>query len=165
MYTTVNLYFKVRACLVRGIKGLGPGFLRQYYGKIGFYDKWRTFKSFFLLLLHVAPPLLFTVTFPVTPTNSLAVPSPSFKEYHYNKHAMWICTSKISWLFLHQYVLFQLAQLFICGDSQYLFPISKALPAIYKKFIFQSRAPCRVACASYSWMSCIIAAWQFFFRK
>ena len=33
-----------------------------------------------------------------------------------------ICARKISQLFLHQYILFQLAQLFICGNSQYLFP-------------------------------------------
>ena len=45
--------------------------------------------SISLLLLHVAPSLLFTVTlFLVTPTNSLAAPSPSFKVYHYNKHVM-----------------------------------------------------------------------------
>ena len=30
--------------------------------------------------------------------------------------------SKISRLFLHQYLLFQLAQLFICGNSRYCFP-------------------------------------------
>ena len=39
-----------------------------------------------LLLLHVVPPLLFTVTsFVVTPTNSLAVPSSSLGVHQYNK--------------------------------------------------------------------------------
>ena len=41
-----------------------------------------------LVLLHVAPPLLFTVTsFPDMPTNNLTAPSPSLKVhvYHYNK--------------------------------------------------------------------------------
>ena len=35
-----------------------------------------------LLLLHGAPPLLFTVTsFPATPTNSLSVPRPSLDKH------------------------------------------------------------------------------------
>ena len=39
-----------------------------------------------LLLLRVAPPLLFTVTsFQAMPTNSLALPSPSLGGYQYNK--------------------------------------------------------------------------------
>ena len=43
-----------------------------------------------LVLLHVVPPLLFTVTtFPATPTNNLAVPSPSLGVCHCNKRDMW----------------------------------------------------------------------------
>ena len=39
-----------------------------------------------LLLLHVAPPFMFTVTsFQAMPINSLAVPSPSLGVYQYNK--------------------------------------------------------------------------------
>ena len=39
-----------------------------------------------LLLLHVAPPLMLTVTsFQATPINSLAVPSPTLRVYQYNK--------------------------------------------------------------------------------
>ena len=42
-----------------------------------------------LVLLHVTSPLLFTVTsFPDTPTNKLAAPSPSLKVYHCNKRDM-----------------------------------------------------------------------------
>ena len=40
-----------------------------------------------LLLLHVASPLLLTVTsFPDMPTTNLTAPSPSLKVYHCNKH-------------------------------------------------------------------------------
>ena len=61
-----------------------------------------------LVLIHVVPPLLFTVPpIPATPTNNLAVPSPSLGVCH-----CVICgirASKISQLFLHQYLLFQMA--------------------------------------------------------
>ena len=73
-----------------------------------------------LVLLHVAPPLLFTVTsFPDTPTNNLAAPSPSLKVYHCNKRDMQNLHEQN--FFLHQDVLFPLAQLFIRGNSQYHF--------------------------------------------
>ena len=75
------------------------------------------------MLLHVAPPLLFTVTsFPAMPTNNLAVPSPSLGYVIAINVICGIHASKISRLFLHQYVLFQLAQLFICGNTPYRFP-------------------------------------------
>ena len=46
----------------------------------------KKFDIIFLLLLHVGPPLMFTVTsFQATPINSLAVPSPSLRVYQYNK--------------------------------------------------------------------------------
>ena len=74
-----------------------------------------------LLLLRAAPPLMFIVmSFQAMPTNSLAVPSPSLEVYQCNKLLMrTFCEQK---LFLHHYVLFQLAQLFIRGKRGYLFP-------------------------------------------
>ena len=54
--------------------------------------------------------------------NSLAVPSPSLRVYQYNKLDMRNFVGKISRLFLHHYVLFHLAQLFICGNIGYGFP-------------------------------------------
>ena len=53
--------------------------------------------------------------------NSLAVPSPCLRVCQYNKLDMRTFSSKIPRLFLHQYVLFHLAQLFIRGNSRYLF--------------------------------------------
>ena len=71
-----------------------------------------------LLLLYVAPPLLFTVTsFPTTPTNNLAVPSPSLGVVHCNKRDMWNLCKQNFMIVLHQSVLFQLAQHFIHGNS------------------------------------------------
>ena len=75
------------------------------------------------VLLHVAPPLLFTATsFLAMPTNSLAVPSPSLRLYQCNKRDMRNLVSKVSQLFLYHYVLFQPAQLFTYGNNWYLFP-------------------------------------------
>ena len=54
------------ATSTQGHYGLGPGILRLYYG-INFM----TPLSSCLVLIHVVPPLLFTVTpFPATPTNN-----------------------------------------------------------------------------------------------
>lgn len=41
------------------------------------------------LLLHVTPPILFTVAFLTTPINSLVVPSHSLGVYQCYKHGMW----------------------------------------------------------------------------
>ena len=74
-------------------------------------------------MLYVAPPLLFTVTsFPTTPTNNLAVPSPSLGVVHCNKRDMWNLCKQNFMIVLHQSVLFQLAQHFIHGNSWYRFP-------------------------------------------
>ena len=55
--------------------------------------------------------------------NTLALPSPSLGVYQYNKFDRGLFVSKISRLFLHQYVLhIHLAQLFIHWNSGYLFP-------------------------------------------
>ena len=69
-----------------------------------------------LLLLRVAPPLMFTMTsFQAMPINSLG--------YISTINLIWgIFASKISRLFLHHYVLFHLAQSFIHGNSRYLLP-------------------------------------------
>ena len=69
--------------ILRGIAGS----LRLHYGKI--WINFMTSEEVWhncLLLLCVAPPLMFTVTsFQATPINSLAVPSPSLEVYQYNK--------------------------------------------------------------------------------
>ena len=76
-----------------------------------------------LVLINVVPPFLFTVTpFPASPTNNLAVPSPSLGVCIAINVICGIRASKISRLFLQQYFLFQLAQLFIRGNSRYCFP-------------------------------------------
>ena len=63
--------------------------------------------------------LLFT-SFLAMSTDSLAVPSLSLRVYQCNK--TWCAEFLRAKLFLHHYVLFQLAQLFIRGNSRYLFP-------------------------------------------
>ena len=94
--------------------------LRQYLNQ--FYDKWKVLRIC-LVLLHVAPPLLFTVTlFPATPTNKLAVPSPSLKVYHCNKRDMRNLHKQNFTIVFAQDILFPLPQLFIHGNSRYRFP-------------------------------------------
>ena len=60
------------------------------------------------------------MSFQATPTNTLGVPSPSLGVNKFDMRTYF--ASKISRLFLHQYVLFHLAQLFIRVNSGYLFP-------------------------------------------
>jgi len=73
-----------------------------------------------LVLIHVVPPLIFTVMpFPATPTNYLAVPSPSLGVCHCNKRVM-------RKLFLHQYL--QLAQLFTRGIVDIAFQSTAKMP-------------------------------------
>ena len=73
-----------------------------------------------LVLIHVVPPLIFTVMpFPATPTNYLAVPSPSLGVCHCNKRVM-------RKLFLHQYL--QLAQLFTRGIVDIVFQSTAKMP-------------------------------------
>ena len=63
-----------------------------------------------LPLFHGAPPLLFTVvSSPVTPTNSLAVPSPSLEVHQCNERDIIIVGATV----LQVYVLVHLAQVFI----------------------------------------------------
>ena len=53
-----------------------------------------------LVLLHGAPPILFSVTsFPTLPTNSLAVPSPSLGVYLCNKHMWNLCEQNFTIVF------------------------------------------------------------------
>ena len=66
-----------------------------------------------LPLLHGAPPMLFTVVSfppPVTPTNSLAVPSPSLEVHQCNERDIIIIVGATV---LQVYVLVHLAQVFI----------------------------------------------------
>ena len=104
--------------LLSGIKDWVQGFWGCIMAKFESV-LWQEVLSNCIVLLHVAPPLLFTVTsFTAMPTNNLAAPSSSLGVY---LNVIWgICTSKLS-LFLCLYVLFQLAQLFTRG-SRYRFP-------------------------------------------
>ena len=78
-----------------------------------------------LVLLHVALPLLFTVTsFVDMPTNNLAAgtkPLPQGISLIAINVICGICVSKNLQLFLHQDNLFPLTQLFIRGNSWYRF--------------------------------------------
>ena len=93
--------------------------LWQYLNQL--YDKWRSLKWLFTVVTW--SPTLNVTSFLATPPSSLVVPSPAFTGYISAINAICgICVSKISWLFPHHYVPFQMAQLFIRWNSWYLFP-------------------------------------------